>query len=367
MEKTTFKMMINFKKFYFLFLIITFLFAIACSTDAENNSEVNLESEEMNDNDRSEEIPEDTNDSESTEEEGNNSDTPLTTNLRTFIFGHSLLVHDPPAIATPSNETTVPHWMAELSNAASYEYAVSGQYGFLTQHANLPPFAQWGFDRAEGAWDSDNETFAAANFNSILLTAGNFIQYQPATVPYDGDNPNNTSPLLATLEIFDWVETQEPGMAIYIYENWPDMAGFLNNGIPATTAEFENFNEYTLGEFHDWWLTYHETVIEERPGLNVKMIPVGPIISKLLTETDLANIPFFDLYEDDAPHGRPTIYFLASLITYMAMFGVEAPNNYVVPNTVHSFVANNYESTIDFIWKELQDFNNDEGNSLVFP
>lgn len=337
----------------------------ACSADAMNVLETDVAIEEITD-EISEETNSDTTDSSTeTETENNNnesSEDPITTGLRTFIFGHSLIVH-----ATNTDETTVPHWMAELAAEADFDYAVSGQYGFLPQHANLPPFAQWGFQSAEGAWDSDNESFADADFNSILLTAGNFVQYQPATIPYDGDNPNNLTPVSATLEIFDWVETQEPGTSIYIYENWPDMAGFLNNGVPASSTEFQNYNEFTLGEFHDWWLAYHESMRMQRPDLNVKMIPVGPILARLLTETDLSNIPFSDLYEDDAPHGRPTLYFLASLVTYMAMYGVEAPADFQVPNTVNEIARNNYNSTIEFIWNALEDFNDSDGNSLVFP
>ena len=155
-------------------------------------------------------------------------------------------------------------------------------------------------------------------------------------------------------------------MSIYIYENWPDMSAFLNNGVPASPVEFTNYNDYTLGEFHDWWLAYHEIVKQERPDLNVKMIPVGPIISKLLTESELSDISFSELYEDDAPHGKPTIYFLAGLITYMAMYGVEAPENFQVPNTVHSISRDNFNTTVSFIWDELNNFNDSNGNSRVF-
>lgn len=361
------------KKFLSLFLIVCLFVIAGCSTDAIQSEVAGIETEETasnedTDDDTSEEEMEETDDD--TSEDITSDDTPsspISTSLRTFIFGHSLIVHDPPSIPTPSNETTVPHWMAELAAAADFDYAVSGQYGFLPQHANLPPIAQWGFDRAEGAWESDTQSFSDANFNSILLTAGNFIQYQSGTTAYDGDNPENTTPLGATLEIFDWVDQQEPGTSIYIYENWPDMAGFLSNGVPASSMEFSNYNAYTLGEFHDWWLDYHEEIRIQRPGLNVKMVPVGPIISRLLTETELSNIPFLELYEDDAPHGRPTIYFLASLITYMSMYGVEAPIDFEVPSTVDEIVRLNYEATVDFIWTELNQFNDDQGNSLVFP
>ncbi len=272
-----------------------------------------------------------------------------------FIFGHSLVVHDPPLIPTPSNETTVPHWLHFLAEEANLDIAVNGQYGFLQQHDDLPPISQWGFDSVASAWDSDTEPFSAANFDTVLITAGNFIQYQSSNQPYYNDP--NTTPLSATLTIVDWVNNQNPDMVTYIYENWPDMAGFLNNGFPASASEFQAYNDYTEGDFHDWWIEYQDFLVAERPNEIIKMIPVGPIISKLLSQAPYDQIPISELYEDDAPHGRPTIYFLAAMITYAAIFQSPAPDSFIVPNTVHSTVANNYQNINTFIWNELLDFN----------
>ncbi|WP_298553666.1 T9SS type A sorting domain-containing protein [uncultured Algibacter sp.] len=277
-----------------------------------------------------------------------------------YIFGHSLIVH-----ATDSDETTVPHWLHLLSQEAGHSVSVSGQYGFLPQHANLPPTAQWGFSEVASAWESDTEDFTDANFNTILLTAANFAQDQPSNVNYHG-NPT-TSPLSATLEIVDWIDSQEEEAITYIYENWPDMAGFIaGESFPPSEPEFENYNNYTLGGFHDWWIDYQDFVQAARPNENVRMIPVGPILSKLLMDTPLNQIPILELYEDNAPHGEPTLYFLASLITYMAIYEEKAPSTYTIPNTVNGLVQANFQSTIDFIWDELLAFNYGNGSSRVF-
>ena len=274
---------------------------------------------------------------------------PKITDVRNYIFGHSLIVH-----ATDSDETTVPHWVHALAVEAAHSYAVDGQYGFLPQHANLPPSAQWGFQNVSGVWDSESgQSFGEVDFTTILLTAGNFVQYKPATEPYDGENPNNVSPVSATLDIIDWVTAQEPGIDIYVYENWPDMAPYLNGAWPPSATAFNNYNAYTTGDFHDWWVNYHNALVTARPDETIIMIPVGPILVKLLTETELANIPLLELYEDDAPHGEPTLYFLASLITYMSIYGEPAPADFVIPSTVNQTVADNYEMVIDVIWDEL--------------
>ena len=284
---------------------------------------------------------------------------------RTFIFGHSLLDHRPPAIPTPSNETTVPHWLYLIAKTAGQSFAAGGQYGFLPQHANLPPISQWGYDSVPGVWESDTEPFSAADLTTIMITAGNFVQWQAPSEPYPGEGM--TSPNSATIEIIDWVTNQEEDLGIYIYENWPDMAPYISGGVfPPTNADMVNYHLYTMGDFHDWWIEYHDALIAARPDDHIKMIPVGPIISGLLTETDLSQVPITELYEDDAPHGRATIYFLSSLITYMGIYEVPAPSNYMVPDIIHPLVASNFQMVVDYIWADLLGFNFTDGSSRVF-
>lgn len=286
--------------------------------------------------------------------------------VKNYIFGHSLINHANPTLPTRPNETAVPHWLQQLAQAAGKQYSVSGKYGFLRNYTELPPNAQWGFKNVPGAWDDDSPLrFADVNFTTVLITAGNFIQYQPATVPYDGDNRGNVTPLQATLQVVDWLVAQEPGIEIYIYENWPDMAGHAKS-FPPSASEFASYNAHVVSGFHAWWIDYHDALLEARPAANVKMIPVGPIISNLLTNTNLSGIAITELYEDDAPHGRPTLYFLASLVTYMAIYGAEAPADFPVPATVDSLVRDNYANVVSFIWSELQNFDDGAGNSRVW-
>lgn len=282
-----------------------------------------------------------------------------------YIFGHSLLDHRPPINPTPSDETTVPHWLHLLTEHENNHYKVSGQYGFLPQHANLPPFSQWGYDIVEGAWESDLEDFSEADFNKILITAGNFMQWQAPDAPYPGEG--GMTPVSATEDIMDWLVLQEDEIDIYIYENWPDMAPYLSGGtFPPSDTDFENYNAYTLGAFHDWWIDYQDLLLDSRPDINIRMIPVGPIMAQLFGDTILHEIPILDLYEDDAPHGRPTAYFVASLITYMAVNDQKAAVDYSVPSIVNSIVADNYEALVDYIWNELNVFNDEDGESRVF-
>lgn len=282
-------------------------------------------------------------------------------NERTFIFGNSLINHEFQTIPTPSQETSVPYWFQELSETAGYDYAVGGQYGFLPQHANLPPISQWGFDNVAGAWESDYEPFSDANFTSIMITPGNFIQFQSPSENYPYEN---VSPLSTILEIFEWCEEQQPGLKFYIYENWPDMAGFLGNDFPPSTTEWQAYNTYLNGEFHDWFVEYSELVRGSVPDYCVRFIPVGTAISHLLQMSPYNQIPVTELYEDDAPHGRATTYFLAAIVSYMVMYEekVTISTSQELDDIIHPIIRNNYSEVVDILWNFL---NNDL--DLVFP
>ncbi len=285
--------------------------------------------------------------------------------IKSFMFGHSLMDHRPPAIPTPSDETTIAHWIYLLATEAGKTYSAGGQYGFLPQHDNLPPFAQWGYDIVPGAWDSDYDEFEEADFNNVLITAGNFMQWQGPEEEYPTDP--GVSPISATETIVDWLELNEPGIKIYIYENWPDMAPYITGGVfPPSSSDLTNYYDYLDGDFHDWWIEYHDALLLSNPVENVRMIPVGPILSDLLQNTALNTIPADELYEDDAPHGRATLYFLAGLITYMSIYADEAPASYTVPPIVHATVADNYSTVVAHIWAELLAFNLPNGESRVF-
>lgn len=283
---------------------------------------------------------------------------------RLFVFGHSLVDHRPPLIPTPSDETTVPHWLHLLAEAAGHTVAVSGKYGFLPQHINLPPFSQWGYDIVTSAWESDTEPFSAADFSTTIITPGNFIQYQPPTEPYF--NEPNLTPISATETIFDWVEDQEAGMKFLVYENWPDMGGFLSSGFPPSPDEYADYHNYTRGEFHDWWLTYQDSLLATRSEYQVRMVPVGPIMADLLESSLTDQVAITDWYEDDAPHGRANLYFLAAMITYSAIYAEPVPAAYQPPSIIHQQIRNNYAAIASTIWDELLAFNDENGNSRVF-
>ncbi len=278
-------------------------------------------------------------------------------------MGHSLINHE------PEDSVKVPFWLYELADSPgnNHHLAVDGQYGGVEFHANLNPIPQWGYSNAPSIWNYDNDqNFANQDYNTLLLTELNYVQWQEPHEPYFNSNPPQ-SPIQATREIVDWLDTQEPGMDIIIYENWPDMGAYIaGQGFPPTQQEFTNYNTYTQGGWHDWWITYHDSLILSRPQRNIRMVPVGPILADLFQDTLLTQIPILELYEDNAPHGEPSLYFLAAMITYMALYEEKTPANYTVPTELHPLIASRYAEVTDYIWNELQNFTDNNGQSRVF-
>ena len=277
--------------------------------------------------------------------------------VESHMFGHSLMDH-----ASPTAETKIAYWIQEFATEAGHTYKTAGQFGSIWDFANFNPSSNWGYAGMIPSWDSEVETFGEASLNNILFTPFNYVQDLPPNVPYYSNPPV----LLSSQRHIDSVLSYQDPIEIFIYENWPDMAPFTSGTFDPTPAELANYHSFTLGNFHDWWLQLHDSILISHPAANIHMIPVGPVVAELLTMAPYNTIVGTDLYEDDAPHGLPSIYFLAGLATYMAYYEEKALATYTIPSTIHPTIANNFNDIVDFMWDYFQDFDDDNGNNRVF-
>lgn len=121
---------------------------------------------------------------------------------------------------------------------------------------------------------------------------------------------------------------------------------------PPSASAFQKYHAFNRGQYHAWYETYLKMLKEKVPGIDLQLIPVASVLSKLLTETALRDIKAGDLYSDNAPHGKPTIYLLAALITYSKVYGAMVPEGYDIPASVHPLVKQNYGQIADMICAE---------------
>ena len=252
-----------------------------------------------------------------------------------FIYGNSLV-----NFAGGSSESNVPYWLGLLSEAAGNSYAANGGYGFLRQFADRDqPGNEWGFEGVQGVWDTDVANFDEVSFDTVMITPGNFIQDRTPTQVYEGDT---RSPLDATIDTVRDTMADQPGAQIFIYEGWADLGS--NFGFPVSPSELDAYHAYNAGEYHDWYVDFTAQLNAAVPSADVQLIPVASVMAELFLDGPLDGLSLEDLYVDSAPHGTETVYFLASLITYPAVFGEAVPADYEVPEVVHPLVADNFEA-----------------------
>ena len=296
-------------------------------------------------------------------------------NLYQYIFGHSLinwLPHDIPLPYPPESHTSTPYWVYQFAQEAGHDYAVDGRFGFHPDYVardQWPPTDGWSFagvpQRRDPADPDEPFDFATAGIDHVMFTALNFGQWRGPAEPLPWDGTDGPSVQAYSIELIDLVRETASDMPIYVYENWPDMAAYWPDGqSEPSPADLADYYAHATGEFHDWWTDLHDGLRAARP--NVRSIPVGSILMRLLSETALDGIPASDLYYDSAPHGTANLYFLAAMIQYAALFEETLPETYTPPANIHPLIADNIPMINNFIWTALNAYTAPDGTNRVF-
>lgn len=262
-----------------------------------------------------------------------------------FMFGNSLVNY-----TEGGSMTNVPYWLSQMAAFGGDSYAANGGYGFLRDFANADtPRDDWTFQGVNTIWDPRLLDFGDAPVDVVTITPANFIQYQPATgAYYDGIS----SPLAATVDTVRDVLAEEPDAKILIYQGWAEMAPFVD-AMPADAGELARYWEYNAGEYSDWYDDYVAGINAAVPGAEVELLPVAQVLGRMLTETPLSQLSSEDLFVDDAPHGTETLYFLASMATYSALYGKPAPADFEPPEPVHPAVAENFDALAQIAYETV--------------
>ncbi len=268
--------------------------------------------------------------------------------LSLYVFGNSLVHH-----LSDTDETAVPHWLARLADADGRKIGVDGQWGFLRDFAkDETPQANWRFAQVDRAWGRQVRNFVDVDWDVVMITPANFIQYQNAAEPYDGENADNSSPLSATLTVIDQMAEAAPDRFV-IYEGWADMSGF--SSFPPSSRKFRKYLWFNAGDYDAWFQDYVAQLRKARPDARIDMIPVAQVISELVDGGVLFDLTPEDLYTDDAPHGTPTLYLLAAAITYVGLFEAELPLTLELPDTIHEDVRVYWEAVREEIHRMVLD------------
>ncbi|MBO9407019.1 calcium-binding protein [Shimia sp. R9_1] len=264
-----------------------------------------------------------------------------------YVYGNSLVHH-----LTDSDETTAPHWMAVFAKAAGTDLRLDGQWGFLRDFAQSGrPSANWRFEEVQRGWARAYRNFADVGWDSVLITPANFIQYRAPEQPYEGDNPDNYSPVTATLDVIDNLQERfgdADAVRYAIYEGWAYMGNQVRR-FPPNARQLRKYQRFNTGDYHAWFEDYVDQLRAARPEVQIDLIPVASVMAQLLDGGVLEGMPSEALYSDDAPHGTATTYLLAGAITYVWLFESELPLSVALPNTIHPDVRTYWEAVRDEI------------------
>ncbi|WP_319825126.1 calcium-binding protein [Thalassovita sp.] len=247
-----------------------------------------------------------------------------------YFFGNSLVEHDGRAPLT-----SVSYWLARLARAGGKGFAADGQWGFMRDFARGTPAPQWSVPGVDSAWRG-----GLSGYDAVVLTPANFIQYQPADRPYDGDNPDRASPLSVARAVVERSHAAAPGARLFVYEGWAEMAG-VTRRFPPSQRDLAKYHRVNGGEYHRWYLDLVQDLQAAVPGAQVRLIPVASVLAQVLSDPALSGLAATDLYTDDAPHGTPSLYFLAALVTYAALYDVAPPARMDLPDTIHPLIRDN--------------------------
>ena len=269
-----------------------------------------------------------------------------------YYYLNSLVSHETGDWTT---STQLPNWMDRLAIAAGNTYSVDSEFGFLPQWT-APPRASMGYPEADSAGVVANTWTGAAAINRLSFVPDNF----------DGqafDPDANTNLLTSTtyedgiLALIDAWEANaaNAGRVYSIYSGWPEMALY---GDPATITPTNllAWQTYGLGAYQDWMELLVSRLQTARPTLDIRLSDINRVLLLTYQNTVVSSIATGDLFEDDAPHGRSSWYFLASLVEYMEAYGVKPPAGYV-PDAgfaVNSTITSNYQDIVDYMWDLLQ-------------
>ncbi len=269
--------------------------------------------------------------------------------VRLYAFGNSLVNH-----VSESPDTNVPVWLARLARADGRRFAMDGQFGRLRDFArDLPPAPAWRFRGVRAVWLPARRGFGEAGFTHVLIAPTNYIQDRAPHRAYRDGDPKRTSPLDATLQVLDWLDENAPGRRILLYQGWALMDRFAAD-VPADGAALAEYYAYNAGLYDDWYRNWLAALRKARPEADLTLIPVARIMARLFTEGPLATVSPPALYSDTAPHGTPTLYLLAAMISYPALFDAPLPERFRPPDAIHPALRDNYARVAAAIWEEMR-------------
>lgn len=257
--------------------------------------------------------------------------------IEQYAFNHSLWEHN------TAKGAATPIWINDFAKATGVKYETNGQFSPRPDALPSAREPHLGYPGVKSSWRGGS-TFARSSFNNFIHMPYNFVQteFSPESQVKD---------MIAAME---YTAKTHPGVPFYIYEHWPE----IGDPFPPSATKLQNYYARTKGAYHQWFLEYYDIIAKAQPDTEVFMIPVGPILADMLTDSSLkvSAIAATELYEDSAPHGINNLYFLAALVTFQALYAQPVADSYTPPSSINSLIVNEFPVLNQYVWDRLNHY-----------
>lgn len=299
------------------------------------------------------------------------------TTTSTYYFAHSLIWHQ----KTNSNQANIPYWLAEMEKAAGDICLTSGKFApGQMGDAALPPTQTWSFYYANenhGSAMKPNDAYKTNAHDNVVLTYMNWEIIYDYGVNIGSRIPATNSKATDSIaRIFKWMNTNDPGRNLYLYECWPkiELKYIMDgqdwnrtSGKPPNAAQWAKYLAYALGNSNIFWKDLQESLINKAGILHTKLIPSSMICAKLWqTGGILSDIPVTSIFEDLGPHGKPSSYFLAAMVVYAAQHKKAPIKPFNSHAQIDQRILDRFSQISTFIMSELTAFNFPNSSSRVW-
>ena len=271
-------------------------------------------------------------------------------------YAHLNSLHNHDAGAGNLNTSTA-NWLARLAPAApngGNTYTCGWQFGFANGWT-LPPNAQ------------GQEVVTSPHMSGTSWTGGNQIEvvefvpdnFEGWTVAPNVPNSLGFTYTTRLLEMIDGWEANAPNAnrKYRLYVGWRLLSGYGATTVGDLTAPMiANWISDSLGSYQAWFEDLEAQLQAARPGLDIGRHDVNRALMLTYRDTVVSTIPATSLFEDMAPHGFSTWYFLAAVADYIELFNEKPPAGFVFDGAwgVNATVTANYQAIVDFMWGVLR-------------
>ncbi len=282
-----------------------------------------------------------------------------------YYYKNSLYNHLETGNSDANSSTNVGNWIARFT-------AISDNPKTATLGSVFGFFPQWSTPPKAHNFHSEISTpyiekWTAGWSDAVEIDLLGFVPDNFDGQAFDPSDTTNMGEAYVTklVELIDAWETNAPNAnrRYVVYAGWPALnkyGGSNDDPSTLTSAEIAAWHNYGLGDYQTWMELLVSQLQTERPSLDIRLHNISKAVLMCLKNTVVKDIPNIDLFEDLAPHGRSTWYFLAAIAEYIEVFGEKPPANFEFKSewVVDSVVTSNYQTIVDYIWIVLKGTSN---------